>query len=239
MSDQRKLIFLHLPKTGGSSLVNILHQHYGLANSVLIAGDNDPSFRPSILQNKTFIHGHFSANLLDIIPDSYFKASLLRNATDRVISRFVHIAHSREPQLQQEYASYGSFDDFLESTFADNWQCRMLSGIWHSDKVDEEIYMRAVNKLHEFDWVATAADLPLAALDLSLKLGFTSYYQPKLNRRASGEMWQELNALYHPKIRDLNYFDELLVREAAGLFQQRKNIPWAKSLKLGLRGLRA
>lgn len=234
MSNQRKLIFLHLPKTGGSALVNILHQYYGLPNSALIAGDQDPGFKEAIEKDMPFIHGHFSSALMQEAKP-YYKATMLRNAGDRVISRYVHLAHSKEERLQKEFRSYNGFEDFLESSYADNWQTRMLAGIWHEGRVNEESYLKAVDQLVEFDWIATAADLPLAALDLSLKLGFESYYNPKVNQRASDEMWQALNAEYRPQIEALNRFDAQLVIEAEARFTRELNVPYLKRMKLALK----
>ncbi|WP_421752653.1 sulfotransferase family 2 domain-containing protein [Croceimicrobium sp.] len=236
MSDQRKIIFLHLPKTGGSTLVNILHQHYGLEQSALIAGDDKVALADAIQAGIPFIHGHFSAKLLKAAPN-YYKATMLREASDRVISRYVHLAHSKEERLQKEFASYSSFEDFLQSTYADNWQVRMLSGQWHEGHVNEESYLKAVDQLYDFDWVATADQMAKAALDLSLKLGFESYYHPHLNTRASQELWQELNAKYRDSIADLNRFDAQLVVEARAIFNRNKKLPFGKGIKLKLKGL--
>ncbi len=240
MSTQRKIIFLHLPKTGGSSLVNILHQHYGLANAQLIAGDEDPRLAGAIREGQAFIHGHFSANALDQAKD-YFKASLLRQAGDRVISRFVHIAHSKEERLKKEYQNYQGFEDFLKSTYADNWQTRMLAGVWHQGRVNEETYIKAVDRLYELDWVASSAQMPIAALDLSQKLGFRSFYHPQLNKRASQAMWLDIDAKYRADIETLNRFDAQLVREAEALFLRRKSVSLMDSIilkakQLGSRG---
>lgn len=235
MSNQRKIIFLHLPKTAGTSLVNILHQHYQWENSADIAGDDLASLSQAIAAEKPFIHGHFSNQILQAVKGSgYLSASLLRQASDRVISRYVHMAHSKEQRLQGEFASYGSFEDFLDSSYADNWQCRMLAGIWHDGKVDQQTFEKALETLHQLDWVATADDLPEAALDLSLKLGFKNRYYPKLNERRSEQMWQELNGKYRSAIAELNHFDQRLVEEAAKLYQINKRIPLLAKLRLAL-----
>ncbi|QNR23287.1 hypothetical protein H4K34_12995 [Croceimicrobium hydrocarbonivorans] len=227
-----------MPKTGGSTLVNILHQHYGLEQSALIAGDDKVALADAIQAGIPFIHGHFSAHLLETGP-AYLKATILREASDRVISRYVHLAHSKEERLQKEFASYLSFEDFLQSTYADNWQVRMLAGQWHEGRVNEESFVKAVDQLYAMDWVATADQMAKAALDLSLKLGFESYYHPHLNTRASEELWQELNAKYRDLIADLNRFDAQLVVEARALFNRNKELPLAKRLKLKLKGLLA
>ena len=238
MSDQRKIIFLHLPKTGGSTLVNILHQYYGLEQSALIAGDDKVAVADAVQAGIPFVHGHFSARLLAGAP-GYLKATMLREASDRVISRYVHLAHSKEERLQKEFASYSSFEDFLQSTYADNWQVRMLSGQWHEGRVNEETYVKAVDQLYAMDWVATADQMATAALDLSLKLGFESYYHPHLNTRASQDLWQEINHKYRASIADLNRFDAQLVVEARALYNRNKELPFAKRLKLKLKGLLA
>lgn len=216
--------------------MNILHQQYGLKQSALIAGDDDPGLKKAVQESKALIHGHFTAKALLETPD-YFKATMLREASDRLISRFVHIAHSEEERLRLEYTSYQSFEDFLASTYADNWQCRMLAGIGHEGRVNEEVYMKAADNLFAMDWVATSDCMPMASLDLSLKLGFKSFYAPRLNTRSSQKMWQEINAKFRPAIAELNRFDAQLVIEARALFNRHKNIPWSSRMKMTLKGL--
>lgn len=237
MSDQRKIIFLHLPKTAGTSLVNILHQEYRLENSALIAGDDQAALEEAVEGSKSFIHGHFSFQLLNHpLAQSYYKATLLRDAADRVISRYVHLAYSKEERLQAEFATYSGFDDYLKSTYADNWQCRMLAGIWHEGKVNDEVFERAKQNLEKLDWVATTSAMPEAALDLSLKLGFESYYQPQLNKRKSKALWQEINSNYRPQIEALNHFDSKLVSLAEARYRSERKVPLLKGLKLRLKG---
>ncbi len=236
MSNQRKIIFLHLPKTAGTSLVNILHQEYRLENSALLAGDDQEAITKAIKEEKLFIHGHFSYNLIEKLNDpDYFKATLLRDASDRVISRYVHLAYSKEPRLREEFYRYKSFEDYLESSFADNWQCRMLSGIWHEERVDETVFRKALANLSKFDWIATAEDMPEAALDLSLKLGFESYYQPRLNRRKSEDLWQQVDRDYRLAIESLNAFDQKLVDFARRSYRAKRRIPILKRWKLALK----
>ncbi len=238
MSDQRKIIFLHLPKTGGTSLVNILHQHYRLENSALLLGDDSENLKRVVQEGKSFIHGHFSTKLIDQTEvHSFFKACLFRDAADRVISRYVHLVNSEEARLKEEFANYTGFEDYLKSSYADNWQCRMLAGLWHEGRVDEQIFDQAKENLNKFDWVARMEDLPEAALDLSLKLGFSNYSKTHLNSRRSEQLWRELDFKHRDEIESLNIWDQKLIAIVGQRYQEKLAIPIMKQLKLKLKHL--
>lgn len=233
MSDQRKIIFLHLPKTGGTTLVNMLHQKYGLEQSQIILGDKDSQLLKAINQQIPFLHGHFSFKVLEMLKEhDYFSATLVRQPVERVISRFVHLEFSEEKRLQEERASYKGFEDYLESYYARNWQCQVLKGEMHSDCNSKLSLQAALQNLHSFDWVGTPDKLNEAMLDLSLKLGFENTYYPHLNKRKSRDLWQKLYDDYAPEIADLNKADQRIYEEAQKIYQRRKSIPWKSALKM-------
>ncbi len=236
MSDQRKIIFLHLPKTGGTTLVNMLHQKYGLQQSQIISGDKDSQLREALDKSIPFLHGHFSYQLIELLHEhNYFSATLLRDPVARVISRYVHLQHSDEPRLIEERESYANFKDYLQSNYAQNWQCQMLSGRPHSKADSKTAYQGALQNLHSFDWVGVAENLNEGLLDLSLKLGFKNVYYPYLNRRKSEKLWQTIYKEHAAEIADLNTVDQQLYEAAKKIYLKNKNIPSSALLKMKIK----
>src|ERR1700716_4282688 len=90
------LIFLHIPKTGGSTLYKILKNHYSRAQTVTLDS-------PKIARIKTLpaaqrgryrlLHGHLHFGLHRFIPQASTYITLLRRPVERVLS-FYHYARS-------------------------------------------------------------------------------------------------------------------------------------------------
>lgn len=236
MSDQRKIIFLHLPKTGGTTLVNMLHQKYGLQQSQLIYSDKDSQLGEALEKEKAFLHGHFSYQLIETLRDhNYFSATLLRDPVERVISRFVHLQFAKDANLVAERESYKSFEDYLKSFYARNWQCQVLSGKMHSKADSKEVLQRAIENLQRFDWVGVAEKLNEGMLDLSLKLGFGNNYYPHLNKRKSAELWNEIYNDYAEEIATANSNDQQLYAAAKKVYQKNKKIPNSALIRMKLK----
>jgi hypothetical protein len=233
MSDQRKIIFLHLPKTGGTTLVNMLHQKYGLQQSQLINGDKDSQLRLAVNNEIRFIHGHFSFDIVKLLhPHDYFSATVLREPVARVISRYVHLQYSEEPRLVAERDTYAGFEEYLESSYALNWQCQVLAGNMHNIANPEENYALAQQNLHSFDWVGVADYLNEGMLDLSSKLGFENRYYPHLNKSQSQELGESLFLEFAEEIRERNIYDQKLYAEAKRMYTKNKKLTSSALLKM-------
>lgn len=226
-----------MPKTGGTSLVNLLHQHYGLAQSRLMVGDEDPAWPQVLAQSTPFIHGHFSFRRMEEA-GAYFKASILRHPVERVISRYVHLMHSKEERLIQERQQYAGFEDYLKSPYARDHQAQLLAGVPGTTPLGPKEILRAEQNLLALDWVATLDQMPTAALDLSLKLGFKSYYQPHLNQRQSDQLWQDCAKRYSEEIAHYNQVDFKLYELAKARYQAEEKIPALARLKLWLKSFK-
>lgn len=93
--------FLHIPKTGGTSLVHYLITHFESERTV---GIYLPPFGISahelvkkpkqFIDAIEFVHGHFPYGLHKFIRDEYRYFTILRNTPDRLLSAYKH--HKRE-----------------------------------------------------------------------------------------------------------------------------------------------
>jgi hypothetical protein len=236
MVDQRKIIFLHLPKTGGTTLVNMLHQKYGLQQSQIIIGDKDSQLRQAINKQIPFIHGHFSFHIIKVLRlHDYFSATVLREPVARVISRYVHLQYSEEPRLVAERHTYAGFEEYLESSYAVNWQCQVLAGNMHDIANPKEMYEQARQNLHSFNWVGVADELNEGMLDLSGKLGFENSYYPHLNKSRSQELGESLYLEFAEEIAERNIYDQKLYSDAKRIYTRNKKLTSSALIKMKIK----
>lgn len=97
--DMIPTIFMHIQKTAGTTLVNLLREHYGLENS-MSHGDHLAGFtektekkvffsKENILtrhQDKLFISGHFGYSFCSAFMKDRYSFTFLRNPVERILS---------------------------------------------------------------------------------------------------------------------------------------------------------
>lgn len=136
------LIFLHIPKTGGTTLNRILERQYSTtAYYEDQVTDGDMNCREGVLaltelQKQEFrvFSGHFSFGIQDILPHPSWMITLLRDPVERLLSQYAHVARQPDHFLHQHLAGENerqvSLSAFLRADFveADNAQVRALAG---------------------------------------------------------------------------------------------------------------
>lgn len=136
-SDSQALIFLHLMKTGGRTLVHILKQNY--VKEARFHCSQKPGERLQDLRNMSeeqrrslhLFYGHIEFGLHDILPQPSTYVTLLRHPVERVISHYYygfftekHYTHklvNTQDISLTDYMKYGM-------TELDNGQTRRIAG---------------------------------------------------------------------------------------------------------------
>lgn len=98
---QKSVIFLHLPKTGGTSLRNILNREYAENTRLLIYTyphfpKKDGIVKLQKLSNDKrakleLIYGHFAFGIHEYLPQESTYITFLRDPVDRIISHFYFV----------------------------------------------------------------------------------------------------------------------------------------------------
>ncbi len=129
------LIFLHLPRTGGTTLRDILSKQYSdhetFENKTLL--DTDENFNESLVNQMSrynLIKGHVYFGVHTFIPQTCSYFSMMRNPVERTISVYNYI-RKRSNHPYHDLANSLSIEKFIESgenIMVNNGQTRLIAG---------------------------------------------------------------------------------------------------------------
>lgn len=174
MNNPDTIIFLHIPKTAGTTLNQVLQQQYTSSESFLLGANAQASideYRDLPLEKKEAIRlvaGHTAFGFHNFVPGSFTYFTFLREPVERVVSFYHYVKGSPQHYLNQAAVNeFSGIVPFLESgitKMVDNGQTRMVSGTWlepafgeinadifHFAKRNLEHYFSVVGLTEQFD----------------------------------------------------------------------------------------
>ncbi|MFW6116369.1 MAG: sulfotransferase family 2 domain-containing protein [bacterium] len=147
MPAEGAIIFLHIPKTAGTTLHRIIERQYrseelyspGLREGHAV-GELAKLSQERRAQIRMF-RGHLAFGVDKYLPVSSTYMTVLREPIDRVISYYYYIRRTPHHYLH-DFIGSGEFDlkGFVDSqahVMIDNAQTRVLSGVWHGPPFGE------------------------------------------------------------------------------------------------------
>jgi hypothetical protein len=198
---QSTLLFLHLPKTAGTTLCAIAARNYAPQNTLDIC-DTPSDFcqlqalDSKRLQNLTFIYGHFSFGIHRLLLQKFLYVTILREPKARTISHYLHVKYDpthwfHEECIRKKY----SLVELLECGHLlnlDNLMTRLISGVGnvaYGSCTKEMLQLADFNLANHFDLVGLDHLFDEFLIELSLALGWTKplYYSRKLIAKAPAE----------------------------------------------------
>ena len=160
-------LFMHLPKTAGTSMRNLLAQNYSREQLVYVYPERQGVWLDTIeqygsdkLDGVRMMYGHFHFGIHDLIdgyPTKYI--TMLRDPVQRVISTFYHyravLSYRRIIFSRKMFSKKIDITDFIsqgEYLEADNAMVRMISGVEGIPfgKCTDEIYDLAINNINKY-----------------------------------------------------------------------------------------
>ncbi|MEL6321794.1 MAG: sulfotransferase family 2 domain-containing protein, partial [Cyanobacteria bacterium J06626_14] len=132
---QEALIFLHLMKTGGTSLFRLLKPHYPRQHTFHYGSKPGRTLHdfeqlpPDNRDQLKFIHGHLAFGFHHRLNQPCRYITMLRDPISRVISLYYFLYHNPQRYIP-EHQRCETLHDFLELNYldADNYQTRQIAG---------------------------------------------------------------------------------------------------------------
>lgn len=137
----RSIIFLHIPKTAGTTLHRIIERQYSADRIHSFGSDAQGAVRdfksmPEARRAEIkVLKGHMAFGLHEFLPQPSAYIGMLRHPTERVVSYYYHILRNPGHYLHQHVVSHQlSLKDVVSGELTpdlDNGQVRLVSGVWN------------------------------------------------------------------------------------------------------------
>lgn len=234
----RRMAFVHIPRTGGTSLGRIMRHIYGAQNIAEFYGDAEENvvnnkierFRSAGLEKQSLpdvLIGHFVFEF-DELSAHYAYTTMLRRPLDRMISYYFYALRDRNNYFHSYIVQRRlSLDAFLLSDLSldfDNYQVRAISGASfesHRERVDEEHLNKAKSNLADrFRCFGLTERFPESVDAFAAAFGWNIEILPRDNMNSyPGEVSVSQEAVAH--VEASNRFDQQLYDFGSALFEER------------------
>lgn len=238
--EKPKIVFPHIMKTAGTSLLVWIQRHYAF-NEILLASTWPVLFHESaqLIDKKRFVRGHFGSGILNVFNEEqgFTPIALVRDPVTRVLSHFWHLKKAPDAPTDLGFIKDEefSFEDFLEHpkmrNIVSNYQVANYAAAIGLDdagasnhivfdeygschNIDDLDLDRAKAFIDRCGVVGVTEDLPAFVDALSTRFGFYRDYNLSKHRAYRQEM--ELSPETLAKVRELNAFDQSLYEYVKG-----------------------
>jgi len=232
------IIFLHIPKAGGTTLRNILHSQYAKYDAFIIGEDINRDIRRfrsmSMEEHKQIklLMGHMSHGLHRYFsaPSTYL--TLLRNPVERVFSEYRFLSSNHQHPLFKvvhdlNFQEYLAVDPTRQGS---NGQTRLLSGIAYQEeigipdirpleKADFESAMQNLKKFYPMVGLLEKFDETLMLWRQQLGWRLPFYVKKNITIRADTKLSESNAALINAK----NQYDLKLYHQATKMLEEKLN----------------
>jgi hypothetical protein len=225
---EEAVIFLHLPKTAGTTLNRLIEWEYPLSEMYSI----DPVLyewsaahlrkrSPDRLKKIRIFKGHMTFGLHEVLPQPATYITVLRDPVDRMISAYYFMRNYKLHPLYWKFRrEKWTLEDFVRRSPRKNIQCKILAGAEYTKPCTAEICETAKEHLLRYFSVVGLSErfeesLALMKLRFGWKLQRYSSFNVTRTRPRKADVPRSTLDL----IEETNSFDISLYECAANVFQ--------------------
>ncbi len=246
------LVFLHIPKTAGTSFHQVLENEYRDAPSFSITGTDPLKRRNELLElpqkkkeELVLLKGHLLQDGDEILGKKCHFLSFLRDPVDRTISSYYYIKRAKHNRFHEEVKdlTLREFTDFLKREKWDNLQTRYLSStpeeIRYKGKRPDRQEMKEERFPKALEFLRNKIDSPLLVEEMDRSLIYLYRvldwnHIPDIGKKnASKERppKERLSTDLLERLREVNQLDETLYNEAVRIFWKNLEQVWDERLE--------
>ncbi|MFA9556940.1 sulfotransferase family 2 domain-containing protein [Evansella sp. AB-rgal1] len=146
MNKNQILVHLHMPKTGGTSLKNIIKKNIDPHRNLDVYVEHEKRERiMRTIHSNQFdcIQGHFPYGIHKYIPCPFTYITMLRDPIDRIVSEYYFIKNNKKHELHH-VVQHLSLEEYQNQPQNRNLQTRLISG-----HMSDPLTIADVNKAKE------------------------------------------------------------------------------------------
>jgi Galactose-3-O-sulfotransferase len=225
------LIFLHIPKSAGTTLNRLIEWEYPLLEMYSV----DPVFfrwsRARLwrlpqerLERFRVFKGHMPFGLHEILPQPATYLTVMRGAVERVISAYYFMSnYVLHPNYWKFRREGWTLEDFVRRSPRENVQTKMIAGADYDTPCTEEILAKAKQNLKHFSVVGLTERFEESLALMKLRFGWKLKSYSSFNVTRTRPKKRELPQSTLDLIAERNRFDIELYDCAAKIFEEAIN----------------
>jgi len=227
-----RIVFLHLPRTGGTALVKDIlfanfpksrwcHVNFGPAREPL-GGAHDPLSWPAWRRGRIgLLAGHMPFGFAEHFPGPSEYVTLVRDPIARVISDY-YFCRKNPSNPAHEAATALSLREFVERGYASSQNCyaRWLSNAVFGAKFHDqnEMLQSAMNNLAQFSFIGITEQFDLSVERLCQRYGLAPQATSEANRNDATPEARHVSEEEHEVLNRLNKLDLIIYAECQRRF---------------------
>lgn len=222
---EKKLLFLHIPKTAGTSVVRLIERNYPqeACQSLYNQETFEDNLRAGLKNPKVkALYGHFFFQpIFRDLKEELYLFTFLRQPQSWQVSNYLHIKYSSDPYHQAWRAQWNSFSDYLDDKQANNRQTRMLSGTLAYKHFAADLpaaLARAKENLQLMQAVGFSEKFGASIKKISTDLGWKQHSSLRENVNNHRLEARYLSLRYRKKLERVCYYDQQLYNYAREKF---------------------